>query len=103
MMGRYAFVGWVVLGSAALGCEAGPGARGSFASGGSGVGIGDTEAETEAADTDAPSDTESGGSGGADTEEGTSGTPNNDEGEAYIEEAKLEFPCLLYTSDAADD
>lgn len=92
-MGRYTFFGLVALGSVALACEAGPGKRGNFASGGSGVGSADTEAgETDDEDTDG-GDTDSAESGGTDTAgDGTGDVPNNDEGEAYIEEAKVEFP-----------
>jgi len=90
MMGRYALCGLgLVVGLGVVGCDAGPGARGDFATGGSGAGSATTGSETDA-DTD-DGDTDE-GSGGAETGGDTDGGTNNDEGEAYIEEAKAEFP-----------
>lgn len=82
-------LGWFLGCLALAGCSAGPGKRGNFASGGSGLPSSGTGGETDDGETDEEgTDTEVGGS-----ESGETGSvPDNDEGKAYIEEAKVEFP-----------
>ena len=88
-MSRTTYLGLGLLVVAAA-CDAGPGARGNFGTGaGSASGTGDME--TDVVDTD-DGDTDDGGSGGPDEGTGTGGPTNNDDSQAYIEEAKAEFP-----------
>ncbi len=93
MMGRLTTIGLgLLVGTSVLGCDAGSGNDGNFGTGLSSASIGSEGEGTDAADSDAgdtdPGDTETPGD-----ETGTGGTPsNNDDSEAYIEEAKAEFP-----------
>ena len=87
-MGRTTYFGFALL-LATTACDAGPGARGDFATGvGSASGM---STDTDVADTDVV-DTDDGGPGGSEDGTGTGGPTNNDENQAYIEEAKVEFP-----------